>query len=46
MAITLTQDTYRLWARIGYVPGVTLQDAQVLAQLAWLDAESIINEKP
>jgi hypothetical protein len=46
MAITLTQDSYRLWARIGYVAGVTPTDASVIAQLAWLDAESVLNEKP
>ena len=45
MAITLTQDTYRLWTRIGYVAGVTDTDANVLAQLAQLDAESITNEQ-
>jgi hypothetical protein len=46
MAITLTQDIYRLWARIGYIAGVTPTDANVAAQLAWLDAQSILNEKP
>ncbi len=46
VAITLTQDSYRLWARIGYVAGVTLTDAAVAAQLAQLDADSILNEKP
>lgn len=47
MAITLTQDSYRLWARIGPVYGSgTLYPSNVVAQLAWLDAQSILNEKP
>jgi hypothetical protein len=53
----LTQNTYRLWARIGAglagsgfnsTPGVTLvtnSDASVVAQLAALDALSILMEK-
>lgn len=52
VAITLTQDSYRLWARIGpsisNTPGnVTVTDstANVDAQLAQLDANSIINEQ-
>ena len=45
MAITLTQDTYRLWARIGNVYGNgTLYPADVVAQVAWLAAQSILNE--
>ena len=47
----LTQDIYRLWARIGgdvtNTPGnvqVTPTDADVIAQLAALDALSIIAE--
>jgi hypothetical protein len=51
MAITLTQDTYRLWARIGEsvrtTPGnvlVTDSTANVLAQLAQLEALSIVAE--
>jgi len=46
MAITLTQCTYRLWARIGYVAGVTDTDVNVLAQLAALAAARIANETP
>jgi hypothetical protein len=46
MAITLTQDTYRLWARIGYVAGVTDTDVNVLAQLAQLELASILHETP
>jgi len=46
MAITLTQDIYRLWARIGYIRGITPTDVDVAAQLAWLAAQQIINEKP
>jgi hypothetical protein len=46
MAITLTQDTYRLWCRIGYVAGVTDTDVNVLAQLAQLDADRILHETP
>jgi hypothetical protein len=55
MAITLTQDTYRLWARIGYpltsastvvMYGVTVAIAgtAVAAQLAQLLATQIANE--
>jgi hypothetical protein len=46
MAITLTQDSYRLWARIGYIRGITDMDADVIAQLAQLAADSIIHETP
>ena len=51
MAITLTQDTYRLWARIGpsvVTNGVTvtLPTATVLAQLAQLAADAIVHETP
>jgi hypothetical protein len=46
MAITLTQDTYRLWARIGYVAGVTDTDINVLAQLAQLELASIAHQTP
>ena len=45
MAITLTQDTYRLWCRIGYVSGFTIADAQVALQLAQLDAQEIVMEQ-
>jgi len=49
MAITLTQDSYRLWARIGEsktyfgVP-VTIATSAVVAQLAQLAAASIAHE--
>lgn len=47
VAITLTQDTYRLWARIGDVYGSgTLYPANVLIQLAQLAAATIVNEMP
>ena len=46
MAITLTQDTYRLWARIGYIRGLTDIDANVALQLAQLAADSILHETP
>jgi len=51
MAITLTQDTYRLWARIGpsvVTNGVTvtLSNAAVAAQLAQLAADSVVHETP
>ena len=51
VAITLTQDSFRLWARIGYVAGLTLvppqlTDVQVAAQLAQLDANSVANQYP
>jgi hypothetical protein len=47
VAITLTQDSYRLWARIGNVYGNgTLYPNNVLVQLAQLDATSIIHELP
>lgn len=52
MAITLTQDTYRLWARIGGAVSnteggvtVTLATAQVELQLAQLLATSVTNEQ-
>jgi hypothetical protein len=46
MAITLTQDTYRLWARIGPTYGSgTLYPADVLAQIAYLAAQSIVMEQ-
>jgi hypothetical protein len=57
VAITLTQDSYRLWARIGagpagtgftFTPGnvkVTESNASVAAQLAQLNALSITNEQ-
>ena len=44
MGTALTQDSYRLWARIGYISGITNTDAQVVAQLADLLADSIANE--
>lgn len=52
--ITLTQDSYRLWARISLGPAfdstpgkvvVALSTADVDAQLAQLDALSITNEQ-
>mgnify|MGYP006871823655 CR=1 FL=1 len=51
VAITLTQDTYRLWARIGpsvLTNGVvvTPSTASVLAQLAQLAADSVVHETP
>jgi hypothetical protein len=51
MAITLTQDSYRLWARIGgnvtmFGVLVTDTDARVLAQLAQLAADSVVHETP
>lgn len=47
MAITLTQNTYRLWCRIGPTYGSgTLYPADVVAQVAWLAAQSILQEKP
>ena len=47
MAITLTQCTYRLWARIGPTYGVgTLYPSDVVAQLAALAAARIANETP
>lgn len=52
MAITLTQDSFRLWCRIGGVAAVTLFGVQVTdtkanvdAQLAQLLATSIVNEQ-
>jgi hypothetical protein len=52
MAITLTQDTYRLWARIGpsvsnTQGGVLVTDStvNVLAQVAQLLATSVTNEQ-
>lgn len=49
MAITLTQNTYRLWARIGQsktFSGVQVTDStvNVSAQLAQLEADSIAHE--
>ena len=49
MAITLKQDTYRLWARIGpsvltYGVTVTPSTASVVAQLAALAVTSIAME--
>ena len=49
MAITLTQDSYRLWARIGQSKtffGVLVTDStsNVVAQLAQLAAKSIVME--
>jgi len=51
MAITLTQDTYRLWARIGEscnkTPGsvlVTDSTVNVLAQLAQMAATNLLLE--
>jgi hypothetical protein len=46
MGVALTQDSYRLWARIGYIAGITNTNSQVAAQLAFLLAESILNEQP
>jgi len=53
MAITLTQDSYRLWARIGgtnavvmYGVTLTLAGSAVVAQLAQLAADSIVHETP
>ena len=47
VAITLTQDTYRLWARIGPTYGVgPLYPANVLVQLAQLAADSVVHETP
>jgi hypothetical protein len=44
MGTALTQDTYRLWCRIGYISGLTNSDAQVVAQLAAILAAQIANE--
>ena len=51
MAITLTQDSYRLWARIGGTSAVTLFGVQVTdtaanvaAQLLQLNVASIAHE--
>lgn len=47
VAITLTQDTYRLWARIGNVYGNgTLYPNNVLVQLAQLAADAVVHETP
>jgi len=46
LAATMSQDDYDLWAKIGYVPNVTPTDESVAIQLAYLAAESIINEQP
>jgi len=46
LVVNITQDQYDLWAKIGYIPSVTPTDQSVVRQLAWLDAESVINEKP
>jgi hypothetical protein len=50
MAITLTQDTYRLWARLGesktyFGVQVTDSTANVLAQLAQMEATNLLMEK-
>jgi hypothetical protein len=51
MAITLTQDSYRLWAIIGgsvtmFGVALTPSDANVAAQLAQLAADSVVHETP
>ena len=46
MDIDLTQDSYRLWARIGYIRGITDTDEDVALQLAALGVASIANEYP
>lgn len=45
MGTALTQVSYRLWARIGYVSGITNTDSEVAAQLAALAALSITMEQ-
>jgi len=45
MGTALTQDSYRLWARIGYLSGITNTDAEVALQLAALLASSILMEQ-
>lgn len=45
MGTALTQDSYRLWARIGYLAGITNTNVQVAAQLAALLAQSIVMEQ-
>ena len=46
LAIEMAQDEYRLWARIGYVDGVTPTDTSVARQLDYLIDESVANEQP
>ena len=46
LAVNMTADLYDLWKKIGYVAGVTPTDESVAIQLAYLDAQSIIHEKP
>ena len=56
-AVTLTQDTYRIWARIGnpltsataitmYGVVVALAGTNVAAQLAQLAADQLVHETP
>lgn len=46
MGTALTQDSYRLWARIGYIRGITNTDEEVALQLAALEADSLANQYP
>ena len=46
LAATISAEDYDLWKKIGYVAGVTPTDESIVRQLAYLDAESIINEEP
>ena len=44
--LLFTSDVYDLWKKIGYIQDITPTDAEVNAQLIYLDIESIIHEEP
>lgn len=46
LVATISTENYDLWAKIGYIPGVTLTDESVSRQLAYLQAETITHEEP
>jgi hypothetical protein len=41
-----SQDDLDLWAKIGYIAGLTPTDESVARQLAYLKAETVIHEQP
>jgi hypothetical protein len=46
LAVDLSTEDYDLWAKIGYIPGVTPTDESIARQLAYLAAEAVIHEQP
>jgi hypothetical protein len=44
VAVTLTNNSFTLWAGVGYIPGLTPTDEEVEEQLEYLTAKSILFE--